>query len=45
MDILFTIIASIIMGIGLFVICRSPDDEDDEYEEEDEDAPDQTRNP
>jgi len=40
MDILFTIVASIVLGIGLFIICRSPDDED-----EDEDAPDQTRNP
>ncbi|MFQ5673980.1 MAG: hypothetical protein ACE5G9_12910 [Nitrospinales bacterium] len=42
MDILFTIVASIVLGIGLFIICRSPDDEDDD---EEEDAPDQTRNP
>ena len=41
MDIFFTIVASIILGIGLFVICRSPDDGEDE----EEDAQDQTRSP
>lgn len=37
MDILFTIVASIILGIGFFVICRPQDDDED-----DEDAPDET---
>lgn len=40
MDILFTIVSSIILGIGLFVICRPRDDDE---EEEEEDAPDEPR--
>ena len=36
MDILFTIVASIIMIVGFLVICRSSLDDDDEYEEDEE---------
>lgn len=37
MDILFTIVASILMLVGFLVICRTTsEDEDDELEEEDE---------
>ena len=36
MDMVLTIIASILMLVGFFVICRSSDDEEDEEEESDE---------
>ena len=36
MDILFTIVASVIMIVGFLVICRSSLDDDDEYEEDEE---------
>ncbi len=36
MDILFTIVASIIMIVGFLVICRSSLDDDEEYEEDEE---------
>ena len=36
MDMVLTSIASILMLVGFFVICRSSDDEEDEEEESDE---------
>ena len=39
MDMILTIIASILMLVGFFVICRSSDDEEDEEEESDESWP------
>ena len=39
MDMVLTIIASILMLVGFFVICRSSDDEEDEEEESDESQP------
>jgi len=37
MDILFTLVASVLLIIGFFVICRTSDDEDEEDEEDGED--------
>jgi len=34
MDILFTIVASILLLVGFLVLCRIPDDEEEEEEEE-----------
>ncbi|MCZ6513468.1 MAG: hypothetical protein O6857_06020 [Nitrospinae bacterium] len=40
MDIILTIIASVLLLVGFLVICRSSLDDEDEYEdEEEEDAP------
>lgn len=36
MDILFTLVASVLLIIGFFVICRSSDDEEDETDELDQ---------
>ncbi len=34
MDILFTLVASVLLIIGFFVICRASDDEEDQEEDE-----------
>ncbi len=39
MDIILTIIASVLLLVGFLVICRSSLDDEDEYEDEEEDAP------
>ena len=39
MDIVLTIIASVLMLIGFLVICRSSLDDEDEYEDEEEETP------
>ena len=39
MDIILTIIASVLMLVGFLVICRSSLDDEDEYEEEEEETP------
>jgi hypothetical protein len=36
MDILFTLVASVLLVIGFLVICRTVDDEDDQEEPGDE---------
>jgi hypothetical protein len=36
MDILFTIVASVLLLVGFLVLCRIPDDGDGEEEEEEE---------
>ena len=35
MDILFTLVASVVLIIGFLVVCRTVDEEDDEEESED----------
>ena len=35
MDILFTLVASVVLIIGFLVVCRVADEEDDEEESED----------
>ena len=42
MDIVFTIIASILMLVGFLVICRSAGDYEDEDEDEDEEIEEDT---
>ncbi len=39
MDIVLTIIASVLMLVGFLVICRSSLDDEDEYEDEEEETP------
>ncbi len=39
MDIILTIIASVLMLVGFLVICRSSLDDEDEYEDEEEETP------
>jgi hypothetical protein len=44
MDIILTIIASILLTVGFFVICKTSDDEDEEEGEEVEEAsPDENK--
>ncbi len=46
MDIVLTIVASLLMLVGFLVICRSSgEDEYEEEELEDDDLPDQTKHP
>ena len=42
MDIVFTIIASILMLVGFLVICRSASDYEDEDEDEDDELEEDT---
>jgi hypothetical protein len=39
MDIILTIIASVLLLVGFLVVCRSSLDDEDEYEDEEEEAP------
>jgi hypothetical protein len=39
MDIILTIIASVLLLVGFLVVCRSSLDDEDEYEEEEEETP------
>ena len=45
MDILFTIVASVLLLVGFLVLCRVRDDEDEEEEEEEENSFDETPKP
>jgi hypothetical protein len=40
MDILFTLVASVVLIIGFLVVCRVADDEEEEEEEESKDGTD-----
>jgi PBP1b-binding outer membrane lipoprotein LpoB len=39
MDIILTIIASVLLLVGFLVVCRSSLDDEDEYEDEEEETP------
>jgi hypothetical protein len=39
MDIILTIIASVLLLVGFLVICRTSLEDEDEYEDEDEETP------
>ncbi len=39
MDIILTIIASVLLLVGFLVVCRSSLHDEDEYEDEEEEAP------
>ncbi len=39
MDIILTIIASVLMLVGFLVICRSSAEDEDDYEDEEEEIP------
>ena len=39
MDIILTIIASVLLLVGFLVVCRTSLDDEDEYEEEEEETP------
>jgi hypothetical protein len=39
MDILLTIIASVLLLVGFLVVCRTSLDDEDEYEDEEEETP------
>ena len=43
MDILLTMVASVLMIIGFFVICRTSDDEDEQELDEETNAADEAR--
>ena len=39
MDIILTIIASVLLLVGFLVVCRTSLDDEDEYEDEEEETP------
>ena len=39
MDIILTIIASVLLLVGFLVVCRSSLEDEDEYEDEEEETP------
>ena len=39
MDIILTIIASVLLLVGFLVVCRTSLEDEDEYEDEDEETP------
>jgi hypothetical protein len=39
MDIILTIIASVLLLVGFLVVCRSSLDDEDEYDDEEEETP------